>query len=323
LTSPFFDAIISFERAENRPRLRKQAYKRDCSCRPCCHAECDSAVFVQLGQLVNRINPAGVEIEPMVETKEEHLERERREHDELAADLPDWLVYKPDGFSRVGRDAEHLFVRRALERMALIEKRHGRVHDVFFVGGGAGMEAEAFARAGYAVTISDLSANLLRCAQKRFETRGLEAKDFVVADAQNLPLGNDGCSVAVAYECLHHVPEPDLALAEMARVAARGIILVEPFTTALFGGLSRVNLAHRVEYSGLKPHRFKYDEIGATLHQVGFTGWSVHRYLRFPEDLLPKFALNNAVASVTNCACTNIARVLPVTGNVGIVTAWK
>jgi ubiquinone/menaquinone biosynthesis C-methylase UbiE len=183
------------------------------------------------------------------------------------------------------------------------------------------MEAEAFAHKGYTVIGTDLSPGMTRLAMERFARRGLGAQGFLAADACNLPIPNHGVDVAIAYQCLHHVPDPVRALGELARVARNGIILYEPFTTPLFDRLARRGLAHRVEYSGLKPYRFTYRQILVLLKKFGFSQWRLTKYLRIPEDYLPNCLLESRWFSQLYLASMRIPYIFSLLGNTGLVVA--
>ena len=259
----------------------------------------------------------------MSETEQEHVRREREEHDTLAAGLPSWLVNKPDEFNPTARDSENFMLRQTFARRTFIEEEHGPAVSVLFVGGGSGMEAEPFARAGYDVSVSDLSPNILRCAEQRFRERGLTAKEFFTANAQDLPLEDNAYGIGIAYEALHHAPQPVQALRELARVSSQGIILVEPFTSPLFDALSRLGLAHRKEYSGLIPYRFQRSELDGLLAECGFESYRITLYLRFPDDYLPTALREKAWFSRLYLRIMGLARFFPALGNQGIVVARK
>lgn len=258
-----------------------------------------------------------------METDQEHIQRELQEHDALAEGLPSWLVNKPDEFNPTARESENFMLRLMLARRGFIEDGRGPARSVLFVGGGSGMEAEPFARAGYDVSVSDLSPNLLRCAERRFQERGLAAKEFFPANAQDLPLGDDSYDIGVAYEALHHAPQPVRALRELARVSSRGIIIVEPFTSPIFDTLSRLGLAHRKEYSGLIPYRFKREELDDILRECGFESYRITLFLRFPDDYLPRAWRDSARFSRLYLRIMGLARFFPALGNQGIVVARK
>lgn len=257
-----------------------------------------------------------------METEQEHLQRELHEHDTLAEGLPSWLVNKPDEFNATVRESENFMLRQMFARRTFIEGG-GRARNVLFVGAGSGMEAEPFARAGYDVSLSDLSPNILRCAEQRFRERGLAAKEFFAANAQDLALEDDSYDIGIAYKALHHAPQPVQALRELARVSSQGIILVEPFTSPVFDALSRLGLAHRQEYSGLIPYRFEREDLDDLLRECGFESYRLTLFLRFPDDYLPRALRESAWFSRLYLRIMGLARFFPALGNQGIVVARK
>jgi len=258
-----------------------------------------------------------------METEQEHIQRGLEEHETLAADLPSWLVNKPDEFNPTARESENFMLQQMFARRTFIEREHGPARSVLFVGGGSGMEAEPFARAGYAVSVSDLSPNILRRAQQRFRERGLTAAEFFTANAQDLPIEDGSYDIGIAYEALHHAPQPVQALRELARVSSQGIILVEPFTSPVFDALSRLGLAHRKEYSGLIPYRFKREELDDLLRECGFESYRLTLSLRFPDDYLPRALRESGWFSRLSLRIMGLARFFPGLGNQGIVVARK
>ena len=173
------------------------------------------------------------------------------------------------------------------------------------------------------MSVSDLSPNLLRCAEQRFRERGLTAREFFTANAQDLPLEDDSYAIGIAYEALHHAPQPEQALRELARVSALGIIFVEPFTSPLFDALSRLGLAHRKEYSGLIPYRFKREDLDDLLRGCGMESRRLTLFLRLPDDYLPEKLRYSAWFSRLNLRLMRLAHVFPFLGNQGIVVARK
>jgi ubiquinone/menaquinone biosynthesis C-methylase UbiE len=84
------------------------------------------------------------------------------------------------------------------------------------VGAGTGAFAERVRRElGAAVTAVDLSPRMVELARER----GVPA---IVADVQELPFGDDAFDCAAALWVLHHVPDLDRGLGELARVLGPG-----------------------------------------------------------------------------------------------------
>lgn len=88
------------------------------------------------------------------------------------------------------------------------------IERVLEVGGGSGRAARTVG-----ATVLDPSRGMLRRARKR----GLEA---VQASATDLPYPDGSIDAVMVVDALHHFPDPERCLAEMARVLAPGGVLV-------------------------------------------------------------------------------------------------
>jgi ubiquinone/menaquinone biosynthesis C-methylase UbiE len=64
--------------------------------------------------------------------------------------------------------------------------------------------------------------------QEQWRERSADNLEYRVMKAENLPFGDDEFDVATAIEVLEHVPDPEHTVAEMARVAARHLIVSVP-----------------------------------------------------------------------------------------------
>jgi ubiquinone/menaquinone biosynthesis C-methylase UbiE len=64
--------------------------------------------------------------------------------------------------------------------------------------------------------------------ESQWATRGRENLEFRVSRAERLPWGDDEFDLAAAIETLEHVPDPEQAIAEMARVASRHLLVSVP-----------------------------------------------------------------------------------------------
>jgi ubiquinone/menaquinone biosynthesis C-methylase UbiE len=93
-------------------------------------------------------------------------------------------------------------------RLALAGAPGSRLADI---GGGTGNYALALAEEGWKPVVADRSAAML----ERAADKGL---DTVCADAGRLPFADESFDAAMLVSMLHHVDEPELALAEARRV---------------------------------------------------------------------------------------------------------
>jgi ubiquinone/menaquinone biosynthesis C-methylase UbiE len=98
--------------------------------------------------------------------------------------------------------------------VGLVE-RYGRGKDVAEVGCGTGLLLERFARFAKSARGVDLSPGMLEKAK----ARGLDAD---LGSATALPWPDASFDVACSFKVLAHVPDIDLALAEMTRVVRPG-----------------------------------------------------------------------------------------------------
>lgn len=93
------------------------------------------------------------------------------------------------------------------------------------IGTGTGRMAELFApRAGRVVAL-DKSPEMLRLARARLQTLAADRLDIVQGDFAALPLGDATVDTVLFHQVLHYTQEPQVALAEAARVAKAGATL--------------------------------------------------------------------------------------------------
>ncbi len=103
----------------------------------------------------------------------------------------------------------------------------------------------------------------------------------MVADAEHLPFRDRSVDLAYVHDGLHHLEEPAAALAEMARVAARGVSINEPARAALTAGAVRLGLAQEREEAGNRVARLAPRELAAELERHGFHVVQAERYGMF------------------------------------------
>ncbi len=92
---------------------------------------------------------------------------------------------------------------------------------VLDVGTGKGRFAIPFALERGQVTATDISAEMLSVARQRAQQAGAVAS-FVQGDAERLPFRSGAFDIVSCMEMLMHVPDPQRAIAEAARVMCPG-----------------------------------------------------------------------------------------------------
>ncbi len=90
--------------------------------------------------------------------------------------------------------------------------------------------------------------------QAEWAKRTLPNLEYRVMKAENLPFGDGEFSLASAIEVLEHVPDPEHTVAEMARVARGGHLLVSVPREPLWRGLNMVRGAYVKELGNTPGH---------------------------------------------------------------------
>jgi ArsR family transcriptional regulator len=88
------------------------------------------------------------------------------------------------------------------------------------IGCGTGNAAELLAPHVKKVIAIDREPAMIESARKRL--KHVDNVDFRLGDLSRLPLKNDEVDAAIMVLLLHHVPEPEVAITEVARVLRRG-----------------------------------------------------------------------------------------------------
>jgi SAM-dependent methyltransferase len=140
---------------------------------------------------------------------------------------------------------------------------------VLEVCGGSGMMAEKFARAGGIVTASDFS----RAAVSRMRERARRYSfrlTTLVADAENLPFANREFDIVAVHDGLHHLERPERAIREMARVANKGVLIMDPSRALLTRLAVKLGIAEEVEDAGNEVKRLEPRAVASILSECGF-----------------------------------------------------
>ena len=107
-------------------------------------------------------------------------------------------------------------------------------------GTGRFWKAEALPRS-LQLTLTDLSPGMVDEASERARSNGFEAVTGQACDIQALPFDDARFDIVVANHMLYHVPDPDLGVAEIARVMQPdGVALI---ATNGFGHMMEINEA--------------------------------------------------------------------------------
>ncbi|PYN12844.1 MAG: hypothetical protein DME06_08330 [Candidatus Rokuibacteriota bacterium] len=134
---------------------------------------------------------------------------------------------------------------------------------------GSGMMTEHLARLGSRVTGTDLSPGAIQRAGERARRYAFKA-EFLVADVGRLPFPDRSFDVVAVHDGLHHLEDPFAAVAEMARVARHGVLILEPARAALTRLAVRLGIAEEVEEAGNYVYRLAPHEIASGLRRSGF-----------------------------------------------------
>ncbi len=143
--------------------------------------------------------------------------------------------------------------------------------------GGSGMDAEFLARAGARVIVSDIAIGAIQRARERSRRFGFPVTP-IVADVERLPFADGTVDLVYVHDGLHHLDQPLVGLAEMARVAARAISVNEPARAAITAAAVRLGLSSNQEISGNRVARMSREEIAAALRCHGFRIVHSERY---------------------------------------------
>lgn len=146
--------------------------------------------------------------------------------------------------------------------------------------GGSGLDAEFLARAGARVISSDISLGAARRAKERARRYGLDVTP-IVADVEHLPFGDASVDLVYVHDGLHHLENPLVGLAEMARVAGRAVSATEPARALATAVAVRFGLALEREEAGNRVARITLEEVTGELEARGFRIVHADRYAMY------------------------------------------
>jgi ubiquinone/menaquinone biosynthesis C-methylase UbiE len=151
---------------------------------------------------------------------------------------------------------------------------------VLTICGGSGIDAEFLARRGAHVILSDIALGVVLQARERATRFGLDF-DLLVADTEALPFADASVDIVYVHDGLHHLAQPAVGLAEMARVARRAVSISEPADAFATNSAARLGLADKREEAGNPVRRLSLDEITSALTARGFRPVRPHRYAMY------------------------------------------
>lgn len=134
---------------------------------------------------------------------------------------------------------------------------------------GSGMMAEKFAGAGAKVTGTDFSPAAIARAQERARRYHFQAR-FLVADAEHLAFAHHSFDIVAVHDGLHHLDNPERAIREMARVARRAVLILDPARAALTRLAVWLGIAVDVEGAGNEVKRLVPNQVAAILQEDGY-----------------------------------------------------
>jgi len=99
-----------------------------------------------------------------------------------------------------------------------VRKNLRKTDNVINLGCGTGKQMLMLAQEGIPSLGIDISEEMLLCAYKKIKALGFgELVDFIIADALNPPLKNESFKACVLCSTLHHLPDPQGTLANIAK----------------------------------------------------------------------------------------------------------
>ena len=199
-----------------------------------------------------------------------HKQQQAQFFDEAEAEFE---IERPAGTPRFYRSQlEEKFTRSVAAIRPLVDAA-----TALNVCGGSGMDAEFIAGLGARVVVADISPGAACRARERARRHGFELT-VVVADAERLPFADRSFDLVYVHDGLHHLEDPLVGLAEMARVARVAVSVNEPARAAATRLAVRLRLSEEREEAGNEVARVDPDAIASTLEAAGFEIVRKRRY---------------------------------------------
>lgn len=210
----------------------------------------------------------------MEEKEQQASFHDDEEHNELFSEV----VLRPYNYNKVHADSwlYHLkYFKNLLSSKFGLELEN---ISILNCGCGGGFEAEFFAIHGAKVTGFDISQLRIEAAATRLRRKNLNGF-FYRGDASILPFPENSFDVVIYHDSLHHVPieEIPIAVREAARVAKKGIVLLEAHDSPLRMLLEIMGLSSSIEGAGNYVFRFRKSlmEFWASQYSLNLVNYSV------------------------------------------------
>ncbi len=151
-------------------------------------------------------------------------------------------------------------------------------HSVLAICCGSGMEMEYLVRAGARVVGLDISPGCLERARIRSGRYGVDYA-LVQGDAEHLPFSDGAFDYVLVHDGLHHLPQPELAVREMARVGRLGVLISEPALAAVTRIPTALGLMSAYEDAGNYVNRLDTNALTSLVISLGFAKVARTRFL--------------------------------------------
>ena len=153
-------------------------------------------------------------------------------------------------------------------------------------------------RPGLRIRAVDISKGMLTLANQDAERYGVEDRVlFEQADAKSLSYESDSFDIVISHAMLHHLPDPVMALEEMARVVRPGGRLVVKdilrppdwavaWYVRIFGSLMGYSLEEKRIYHESLRAAFSVAEMATQVSQAGFLNGATVRRVSFTNYII-------------------------------------
>ena len=160
------------------------------------------------------------------------------------------------------------------------------------IGAGDGALTSMIVRAGAKVIAVDNEQDGLDLAKKIFESEGLSA-EFVLGDAENVPLPDSSCDAVMSSDIIEHLDNPEKHLAEAARILRPGgvIVVTTPYRISEEPGPFHVHEFFPGELRELAAKYFAHVAIRETHHLFWYTLYN-YRFRIFRRHQIGKYFTN-------------------------------